>query len=52
MLLVSGPKGVKRFQSDSARTGYTFRRKLRKAGRYFLTCTFHPKMTMRIRVKG
>jgi plastocyanin len=49
--LKSGPRGVKKFQSEAAATEYTFRRRLRTAGRYRIVCTLHEEMTMRIRVR-
>jgi plastocyanin len=49
--LVSGPKGVRRFHSEAAATGYTFRRRLRVPGRYRIVCTFHTEMRMTIRVR-
>ena len=49
--LARKPKGVKRFQSAPAATDYTFKRKLRVAGRYRIICTFHEEMTMRIDVR-
>jgi plastocyanin len=49
--LLRKPKGVKRFQSAPAATDYTFKRKLRKAGRYRIICTFHENMAMRIDVR-
>ena len=49
--LKSGPKGVKKFQSEAAATDYTFKRKLRKPGRYRIVCTLHDEMRMKIRVK-
>ena len=49
--LRSGPKGVRKFQSEAAATEYTFRRRLRKPGRYRIVCTLHEEMTMKIRVK-
>lgn len=39
--LVRGPRGVRRFRSEAATTGYVFRRKLRKRGKYKVICTFH-----------
>jgi plastocyanin len=50
--LLSGPKGVRRFQSQPASSGYRYRRTLRKAGTYRLICTFHAqemKMTIKVR---
>jgi plastocyanin len=49
--LKSGPKGVKKFQSDSASTDYSFKRKLTVAGTYKIVCTLHEEMTMTIKVK-
>jgi plastocyanin len=49
--LRSGPRGVKKFWSEAAATDYSFRRKLRKPGRYRIVCTLHHEMTMKIRVK-
>ena len=49
--LKSGPNGVKKFHSEAASTDFTFRRKLRKAGRYRVVCTLHDEMRMTIRVK-
>ena len=50
--LRSGPKGVRKFQSEPASSGYRYRRTLRKAGTYRLICTFHAqemKMTIKVR---
>jgi plastocyanin len=49
--LKSGPRGVKKFQSEAAATDFSFRRKLRVAGRYKIVCTLHEEMTMTIRVR-
>jgi plastocyanin len=50
--LLSGPKGVRTFQSEPASSGYRYRRTLRKAGTYRLICTFHAKeMKMTIKVR-
>jgi plastocyanin len=49
--LMSGPKGVKKFRSEAAATGYTFRRKLTVRGRYRIACTLHAEMRMTIRVR-
>jgi plastocyanin len=49
--LKSGPKGVKRFQSEAAATDYTFKRRLRKPGRYRIVCTLHDEMKMQIKVR-
>ena len=49
--LRSGPKGVKKFQSEAASTDYSFKRKLTVAGTYKLVCTLHHEMTMTLRVK-
>jgi len=45
------PKGVKRIWSVPAATHYTFKRKLKKAGKYRFICTFHEDMAMRVTVK-
>lgn len=45
------PKGVKRIWSAPAATHYTFKRKLKKAGKYRFICTFHEGMAMRVTVK-
>ena len=49
--LKSGPKGVKKFHSEAASTDYTFKRKLRKPGKYRIVCTLHEEMRMTIRVR-
>jgi plastocyanin len=49
--LKSGPKGVKKFQSESAATDYSFKRKLTVAGTYKIVCTLHEEMTMTIKVR-
>ena len=49
--LDSKPKGVKRVQSTPAATFYSFKRKLRKPGKYRIICTFHEDMAMRITVR-
>jgi plastocyanin len=49
--LKSGPKGVKKFQSEAAATDYTFKRRVTVPGRYRIVCTLHEDMTMRIRVR-
>jgi plastocyanin len=50
--LKSGPKGAKKFQSDSASTDYSFKRKLTVAGTYKIVCTLHDDMRMTIKVKS
>lgn len=45
------PKGVKRFHSDAAASDYTFKRKLKKAGKYLIVCTLHEEMTMTVKVR-
>jgi plastocyanin len=49
--LKSGPKGVKKFHSEPASSDYSFRRKLRKPGKYKIVCTLHEDMRMTIRVR-
>ena len=48
--LTSGPKGVRKFQSDPGSSGFTYRRKLSKPGTYKLLCTFHEDTEMRMTV--
>jgi len=49
--LKSGPRGVKKFQSEAASTDYSFKRTLRVPGTYRLVCTLHHEMTMTIKVR-
>jgi plastocyanin len=49
--LVKAPKGVKKFQSEAASTDYTFKRKLKVAGKYKLACTLHEEMRMTVKVR-
>ena len=49
--LKSGPPGVRRFQSEPATGGYSYKRKLRKPGRYEIVCTLHEEMAMTIKVR-
>jgi len=49
--LKSGPRGVKKFHSEAAATDFSFRRKLKVAGKYKIVCTLHEEMKMTIRVK-
>ena len=49
--LKSGPKGVKKFNSDAAANDYSFKRKLTVAGTYKIVCTLHEDMRMTIRVR-
>lgn len=49
--LKSGPKGVRKFHSEPASSGYRFKRRLRKPGRYKIVCTLHEEMTMTIKVR-
>ena len=48
--LSSGPKGVKKFHSQLAASGYSFARTLTKPGKYVVICTIHEEMKMTIRV--
>jgi plastocyanin len=51
--LTSGPKGVKKFHSQLAASGYSFARTLKKPGKYQIICTLHrSEMKMTIRVKS
>ena len=49
--LKSAPKGVKRWQSEPASSGYRYKRTLRKPGTYKIVCTLHEEMTMTIKVR-
>ena len=49
--LKSAPKGVKKFHSEPASSDYSFKRKLKKPGKYRIVCTLHEDMRMTIRVK-
>jgi plastocyanin len=49
--LSSGPKGVKKFHSDPAGAGFTYKRTLKVPGTYKIICTLHEEMTMTIRVR-
>jgi plastocyanin len=49
--LKSGPKHVKKFHSQPASSDYSFKRKLKVAGKYSIVCTLHEGMRMTIRVK-
>jgi plastocyanin len=49
--LKSGPKGVKKFQSEAASTDYAFKRKLTVPGTYKIMCSLHEEMTMTVKVR-
>ena len=49
--LKSKPKGAKRFWSEPAAVGYTFKRKLTVPGKYHIVCTLHEDMAMDITVR-
>ena len=49
--LKSAPKGVKKFHSEPASSDYSFKRKLKKPGKYKFVCTLHEDMRLTIRVK-
>lgn len=49
--LTKGPKHVKHFHSDTATQNFTFRRTLKKKGRYRYRCTFHVGMRGLVVVK-
>ena len=48
--LTSAPKGVRKFHSEAASGGYSFRRKLSRPGTYKLLCTFHEDDDMRMTI--
>ena len=49
--LVAGPKGVRRFRSEAASTGYTYKRRLTVPGTYRLGCSLHHEMRMTIKIR-
>jgi plastocyanin len=49
--LDKGPAHVKKFHSEPAAGGYTYKRKLTVPGLYKIVCTLHEEMTMTIRVR-
>jgi plastocyanin len=49
--LVAGPKGVKRFRSEAASTGYRYSRKLTVPGTYRFGCSLHHAMRMTVKVR-
>ena len=49
--LKSGPRGVKKFHSQPATAGYSYKQTLRTPGLYKIVCTLHEEMTMTIRVR-
>jgi plastocyanin len=49
--LKKGPKGAKKFHSQPASAGYTYKQTLKKPGTYSIVCTLHDEMKMTITVK-
>ena len=49
--LKSAPKGVRKWQSEPASSGYRYKRRFKKPGTYKVICTLHEEMTMTIKVK-
>jgi plastocyanin len=49
--LKTAPKGVRKWQSEPASSGYRYKRTLKKPGKYFIVCTLHEEMTMTIKVR-
>jgi plastocyanin len=49
--LRSGPKGVRKFHSETAATAYSFSRTLKQPGKYVIICTIHEKMRMTVSVR-
>lgn len=49
--LKTKPKGAKRFASDPAAVGYTYKQRLTVPGRYHIICTLHEEMVMDIVVR-
>jgi len=49
--LKSAPKGVKKWHSEPASSGYTYKRTFKKVGTYKIVCTLHEEMKMTVKVK-
>jgi plastocyanin len=49
--LKSAPKGVRKWQSEPASSGYRYKRTFKTPGKYFIVCTLHEEMTMTIKVR-
>jgi len=49
--LKSAPRGVKKWHSEPASSGYRYKRTFKTPGRYFIICTLHEEMTMTIKVR-
>jgi len=49
--LKSARRGVKRFHSEPASSGYRFSRTVRTPGLYRIVCTLHEEMKMTVRVR-
>ena len=49
--LRSAPKGVRKWQSEPASSGYTYKRTFKKRGTYKIVCTLHEEMKMTVTVK-
>jgi plastocyanin len=49
--LKSGPRGVRKFHSEPAAGGYSYKRRLKRPGSYEIVCTLHEEMAMTIKVR-
>ena len=49
--LKKGPDGARKFHSEPASSGYTYKRRLKVKGTYRIICTLHEEMKMTIRVR-
>lgn len=49
--LKRAPKGVRKWQSEPASSGYRYKRTFKKPGKYFIVCTLHEEMTMTVTVR-
>jgi plastocyanin len=45
------PKGVKKWQSEPASSGYRYKRTFKQPGTYKIVCTLHEEMTMTIKIR-
>jgi plastocyanin len=46
------PKGVRKWQSEPASSGYRYKRTFKQPGTYKIVCTLHEEMTMTIKIRG
>ena len=49
--LKTAPKGVRKWQSEPASSGYRYKRTFKQPGTYKIICTLHEEMTKTIKVR-